>query len=101
MTNQSDESRGADVHPRRGWVGWCCSYCAAPLEPRGHGLFCAAEGRWFATLDGVHRLLPDDRRREIQPFLELYQRVRRDEGWRVDARLPDVPDDDPHAALWR
>jgi SAM-dependent methyltransferase len=61
------------------WVGWCCPYCAAPLEERPHGLWCAAEERWLATQDGVHRLLPDDRRREVQPVLEMLQRVRRDE----------------------
>jgi SAM-dependent methyltransferase len=66
------------------WVGWCCSYCAAPLRPFASGLLCAEEQRWFATQDGVHRLLPDERRREIRPFLELYQRVRRDEGWRPE-----------------
>jgi SAM-dependent methyltransferase len=86
---------------REGWVGWCCSYCSAPLTPRGSGLFCAAEGRWFASLDGVHRLLPEDRRRELLPYLELYRRVRRDEGWVAEARLPVVPRPHPHADTWR
>ena len=84
----------------RSWLGWCCPYCAGPLEERTHGLLCPAEERWFATDDGIHRLLTEDRRREILPFLELYQRVRRDEGWRADADLPDVPRDHPHAAVW-
>jgi SAM-dependent methyltransferase len=66
------------------WVGWCCSYCAAPLRPLAEGLLCVEEQRWFATHEGVHRLLPEERRREIRPFLELYQRVRRDEGWRAE-----------------
>ncbi|HVR70506.1 MAG TPA: class I SAM-dependent methyltransferase [Vicinamibacteria bacterium] len=66
------------------WVGWCCSYCAAPLRPLAAGLLCVEEQRWFATQDGVHRLLPEERRREIRPFLELYQRVRRDDGWRAE-----------------
>jgi SAM-dependent methyltransferase len=96
-----DEARGPELWEAGHWVGWCCSYCASPLEPRGHGLFCAAEGRWFATQEGVHRLLPDERRREIQPFLELYQLVRRDEAWRAEPGLPDVPPSHPHAALWR
>lgn len=81
--------------------GWCCSYCSAPLEVQAHGLYCAAEGRWFATLDGVHRLLPEERRRELRPFLELYQRVRRDQGWRAEPGLPEVPRDHPHAAIWK
>jgi SAM-dependent methyltransferase len=66
--------------PDRRWHGWCCSYCSGPLDERAHGLFCAAEGRWFATDRGVHRLLPGDRRQEIAPFLELERRVRRDEA---------------------
>jgi SAM-dependent methyltransferase len=82
-------------------VVWCCSYCAAPLERRPFGLFCAAEGRFFATERGVHRLLPEERRRELLPFLELYQRVRRDEGWLAEPGLPDVPPTHPKHSLWR
>jgi SAM-dependent methyltransferase len=82
-------------------VPWCCSYCGALLEPRGAGLFCPAEERWFASAGPVHRLLPSERRQQIQPFLELYQRVRRDEGWRAMPGLPEVPDDHPHAGIWR
>lgn len=82
-------------------VPWCCSYCGALLEPRGAGLFCPAEDRWFATDGAVHRLLPAERRQQLQPFLELYQRVRRDEGWRAMPGLPDVPEGHPHADIWR
>jgi SAM-dependent methyltransferase len=81
--------------------GWCCSYCADPLRPAGHGLYCAGEGRYFATHHGVHRLLPEERHRELRAFLELYQRVRRDEGWRASPGLPDVPAGHPHARVWR
>ena len=94
------EPRSAEA-PREGWVGWCCSYCSAPLAPRGSGLFCAAEGRWFASLGGVHRLLPEDRRRELLPYLELYRRVRRDEGWAAEAHLPEVARGHRHEAIWR
>jgi SAM-dependent methyltransferase len=86
---------------RARWPGWCCSYCAAPLQEEAHGMICAREGRWFATQQGVHRLLTQERRRELQPALEAYQRVRRDEGWRGERGLPDVPPDHPHAAIWR
>ncbi|HSD26496.1 MAG TPA: class I SAM-dependent methyltransferase [Vicinamibacteria bacterium] len=89
------ESPGAD------WVGFCCSYCGAPLTTRGSGLFCVAEGRWFACLDGVERLLPEDRRRELLPYLELYQRMRRDEGWRAEPGLPEVPRGHRHEPVWR
>ena len=78
--SMNDQLQGADAPEVEAWVGWCCSYCAAPLEVRPHGLFCRAEGRFFATLEGVHRLLPEERRREVQPLVELQQRARRDAG---------------------
>jgi SAM-dependent methyltransferase len=96
-----DEAPVVDVGADGAWVGWCCSHCAAPLAVHGHGLFCASEGRWFATLGGVHRLLPEDRRRELQPILELQQRARREAGWKAEPGLPEVPPGHPHAAVWR
>ena len=98
MSDALTRAGGEDPAP---WPGWCCSYCAAPLQGDAHGLLCAREGRWFATQDGVHRLLTQERRRELQPALEAYQRVRRDEGWRAERGLPDVPPGHPHAAIWR
>ena len=92
---------GSAEAPREGWVGWCCSYCSAPVVARGAGLYCAAEGRWFASQEGVHRLLPEDRRRELRPYLELYRRVRRDEGFAAEAGLPEGPGSHPHEAAWR
>lgn len=83
------------------WLGWCCPYCAAPLEERAHGLLCGAEQRWFATDRGVHRLLTEERRREILPFLELYQRGRRDAGFRAEPGLPLVSPGHPMAAHWQ
>jgi len=97
----SEELTTAAGEPPAPWPGWCCSYCAAPLQGDAHGLVCAREGRWFATQDGVHRLLTQERRRELQPALEAYQRARRDEGWRAERGLPDVPPGHPHAAIWR
>jgi len=81
--------------------GWCCSYCSEPLQPAGHGLYCAAEGRYFATDRGIHRLLPEERHRELRAFLELYQRVRRDEGWRAVPGLPHVGPEHPQTRIWR
>ena len=43
-----------NVAPTCGWV--MSRHGAAPLQGDAHGLFCAREGRWFATQDGVHRL---------------------------------------------
>lgn len=95
------ELRGLEPRTSSSWIGWCCSYCSAPLEQRAHGLYCGAEQRWFATHRGIHRLLPEERRREILPHLELYQRARRDEGWRAEPGLPEVAPGHPKAALWR
>jgi SAM-dependent methyltransferase len=94
-------ARLAALGTARAWLGWCCPYCSGPLEERAHGLLCPNEDRWFATDNGIHRLLTEERRREILPFLELYQRVRRDEGWRAEPDLPDVPAGHPHAAVWK
>jgi SAM-dependent methyltransferase len=94
-------ARLAALGTARAWLGWCCPYCSGPLEERAHGLLCPNEDRWFATDNGIHRLLTEERRREILPFLELYQRVRRDEGWRAEPGLPDVPPGHPHAAVWK
>lgn len=70
------------------WPAWCCSYCSGPLTRRGGGLFCEAEGRWFATDRGVHRLLAEERRREILPQIEFHRRVRRDEAGADAAAAP-------------
>ena len=97
----SGEARATGLAEAPSWVGWCCSYCSAPLEPHGHGLLCRAEDRWFATQDGVHRLRTEERRRELLPAVEMDQRVRRDEGWRAEPGLPDVAPGHPHARAWR
>ncbi len=68
---------------------------------RPHSLFCQAEERSFAALNGVYRLLAADRRRELLPIVELYQRARRDEDWHAESALPDVPPDHPRAGYWR
>lgn len=95
-----DQARGLEARESASWLGWCCPYCAAALDTRPHGLYCTAEGRWFATTRGVHRLLTEERRRELLPFLELYQRVRRDQGWKVEPGLPYVAPEHKHAAIW-
>ncbi|HVQ28002.1 MAG TPA: class I SAM-dependent methyltransferase [Vicinamibacteria bacterium] len=82
-------------------AGWCCPYCAAPLLPLGAGLRCEAEGRHFASSDGVYRLLEEKRRSELLPFLELEHRVRRDEGFRATPGLPDRIPPGSLAKLWR
>lgn len=98
MSSAGVRGEAARLAPR---PGWCCPYCSAPLELEPHGLRCRAEERWFATQDGIHRLLTEERRSELQPFLEMYRRVRRDEGWRVEPKLPEVGPGHPHAAAWK
>ncbi len=68
-----ESSRGSSEE----WVGWCCSYCGAPLVPRRRGLLCREEERWFATRRGVHLLLPADRRQSLRAFREIRRRVDR------------------------
>jgi SAM-dependent methyltransferase len=68
--------------------------------PHGEGLRCPEEDRWFGTDGGIHRLLPADRRPALQPFLELYQRMRRDEGWIAEPGLPRTASTHPRAPLW-
>ncbi len=75
-----DDLQESPSFPSEEWVGWCCSYCGAPLVPRGRGLFCRAEERWFATQDGIHLLLPEERRRSIGAFQEMRKRLPRAQG---------------------
>ena len=98
MTERAETAYAQDL---ASWPGWCCSYCSSPLLLRPHGLFCHAEGRFFASVSGVYRLLPEERRREILPFLEMYQRVRRDEGWSALPILPNLPPGARHADIWK
>ncbi len=72
-----DEQLEPSPAPSEQWVGWCCSCCGAPLVPRGRGLLCRVEQRWFATRDGVHLLLPEERRQTIHAFREIRRRVPR------------------------
>ncbi len=77
MASMRDQYQESSSPHSEEWVGWCCSYCGAPLTPRGSGLLCRAEGRWFATRDGVHLLLPEERRVAIRAFQEIRKRVGR------------------------
>jgi len=69
--------------------------------PRGVGLLCESEGRFFAASDGVYRLLEEKRRTELRPLIELEHRLRRDQGFTAIPGLPEVPRSHPQAALWR
>jgi len=50
---------------------------------------------------GVRGLLPEERRRELLPAVEMSRRLRRDEGRRAEPGLPDVTPGHPHAQAWR
>jgi SAM-dependent methyltransferase len=43
-------------------------------------LVCGVEGRWFATDQGVHRLLTEERRRELRATVEIQARAFRDDA---------------------
>lgn len=97
----SHEERLADRRDVAPWPIWCCPYCSGRLDVMAHGLSCRAEGRWFARQNGVHRLLTEERRAELRPLVDMYGRVRRDEGWASSPELPAVDSDHPHAELWK
>jgi SAM-dependent methyltransferase len=92
--------RQENSHLRPFGEGFCCPYCAAPLAPKGAGLLCEPEGRFFASSQGVYRLLEEKRRVELRPLLELEHRLRRDQGLAAPGHAdPSAPH--PQAALWR
>ena len=71
------------------WVGWCCSYCGEPLVPGGAGFSAARRNAGSRRVDGVHLLLPEERRQSLLAFREIRRRVERaparreeDEEWR-------------------
>ena len=77
--------------PHATGAGFCCPYCSAALVPRGAGLLCEPEGRFFAASDGVYRLLEEKRRTELRPLIELEHRLRRDQGFTAIPGLPEAP----------
>ena len=88
---------GPPSRRRRTWAGAARTARDAAGPARRGLLLRRARSAGSRTDDGVHRLLPEERRREMQPFLELYQRVRRDEGWRASPACRDVAPGHPHA----
>ena len=87
---------------RSPWVAaLCCPECGGPLNESGGGLVCARDEGFFATLDGVHRLLGHERQAELAAATAFYCRVRADEGFKHSAELPRVPRGHAQARIWR
>ena len=86
----------------RAWVGaLCCPECGGPLAEVGGGLQCSRDEAFFATLDGVHRLLGHERQAELAAATAFYGRVRADEGFRHSSDLPRVPRGHAQSRIWK
>jgi SAM-dependent methyltransferase len=82
---------------------FACPYCGAPLEAR---LTCTNCGRAYAKRDGIYRFLLPERQQALAEFLKQYREVRERDGYRSPAvdyyrALPEAPDGDPQATVWR
>ena len=84
------------------WVSaLCCPECGGRLTRAGGGLACARDEAFFATLEGVHRLLGPERQAELAAATAFYCRVRADEGFKHSKELPRVPRGHAQARIWR
>jgi SAM-dependent methyltransferase len=62
---------------------------------------CSRDEAFFATLDGVHRLLGHERQAELAAATAFYCRVRADEGFKHSTELPRVPRGHVQARIWK
>lgn len=69
--------------------------------PAAGGLACRRDDAFFATLDGVHRLLGHERQAELAAATAFYCRVRADEGFSHAPDLPQVRRGHAQARIWR
>ena len=84
------------------WVAsLCCPECGGALNESGGGLVCSRDEAFFATLQGVHRLLGHERQAELAAATAFYCRVRADEGFRHSSDLPRVPRGHVQARIWK
>lgn len=90
-----------------GLAPFACPRCGTVLTPAGDDrLTCPADGSAFSREDAIWRFLSTDERDRWRGFLDLYSRVRREEGWRGPSEpdalraLPEVPATDPRRTIW-
>lgn len=96
------EARSAEPQPSGFWLDALrCPECAGRLEAVGGGLRCERDEGFFATVDGIHRLLGPERHAEITAALAFYCRVRADEGFCHSDELPRVPRGHVQERVWR
>jgi SAM-dependent methyltransferase len=90
-----------------GWMPrFVCTVCDAPLTAGADAFVCPRCAARFPQRNGIWRFLEGSRAQALQPFIRQYRSVRSRDGYGSDAAsyyraLPDVPDDDPQAAVWR
>ncbi|HQZ15671.1 MAG TPA: class I SAM-dependent methyltransferase [Vicinamibacteria bacterium] len=96
------ESQVQPITSRSPWVAaFCCPECGGPLTESAGGLACIRDEAFFATLQGVHRLLGHERQAELAAATAFYCRVRADEGFQHSSELPRVPRGHVQARIWR
>lgn len=96
------ESQLQPSQSQRPWVAaLCCPECGGPLSESRGGLVCGRDDAFFATLQGVHRLLGHERQAELAAATAFYCRVRADEGFKHSSELPRVPRGHVQARIWK
>ncbi len=64
------------------WL-WACPICRQPMrasDDAGRRMYCPSCGREYPCVDGVWRMLPLERLKVFQQFIQEYEAVRRAEG---------------------
>lgn len=92
-----------DQHP---WP-WACPACGAPLTRHGPDrLTCPQEDADYRRIDGIWRMLPAPKARQVARFVEEYDTVRQAEQWGSDweayyRALPYRDLSGRHPRVWR
>ncbi len=99
MDLETQPQPSTDARP---WLAaLCCPECGSGLGQGRGGLVCTREDAFYATIDGVHRLLGHERQAELAAATAFYSRVRADEGFHHSSELPGVPRGQAQARIWK
>ncbi|MBI3006620.1 MAG: class I SAM-dependent methyltransferase [Ignavibacteriales bacterium] len=87
-------------------IGLICPSCHKNLERAENGWACMNESLTFGLVDGIPDFLLPSRRYEVGQFLDIYQAVRKSEGWGSDnaeyyLSLPYSDMSGKHKANWQ
>ena len=85
---------------------WSCPACRTDLAATAHTAHCLTCHTTYTREGGIWRYLTPADAARVATFTHQYATIREAEGWRHDddryfRALPNVPDTDPHAAIWR